>query len=76
MLYRIIMLLSLLSVQGFAAEAPVTDTPVDPLTGMGQFFFMIVIIFAIFYFLLIRPQQRQQKEHERKINELKKAIAL
>ena len=38
MLYRIIMLLSLLSVQGFAAEAPVTDTPVDPLTGMGQFF--------------------------------------
>ena len=32
----------------------------------------LVAIFAIFYFLLIRPQQKRAKEHQAKIDSVKK----
>ena len=39
------------------------------LTGM---ILQLVLIFAIFYFLLIRPQQKRIKEHEAKVNALRR----
>ena len=34
--------------------------------------FQLAAIFGIFYFLLIRPQQKQRKDHEARLNALKK----
>ncbi|MFL5560032.1 MAG: preprotein translocase subunit YajC [Gemmatimonadaceae bacterium] len=34
--------------------------------------FMFGMIFVIFYFFMILPQQKQRKEHERRINEVKR----
>lgn len=42
----------------------------------GQFdslsLWMIVAIFAVFYFIVIRPQRREQKDHEQRLQRLKK----
>lgn len=44
-----------------------------PFGGMGMgLLFQLVAIFGIFYFLLIRPQQKQRKDHEARLNALKK----
>lgn len=32
----------------------------------------LLLIFVVFYFLLIRPQQKRAKEHEAKLNAVKK----
>ena len=34
--------------------------------------FMFGMIFVIFYFFMILPQQRTRKEHEKRVNELKR----
>ena len=39
------------------------------MTGM---IVQLLLIFAIFYILLIRPQQKRMKEHEAKLNAIKK----
>ncbi len=47
----------------------------DTVSSSGSFTGMIVqllLIFAIFYFLLIRPQQKRLKEHEAKLNAIKR----
>ena len=36
------------------------------------FLIQLALIMGIFYFILIRPQQRQRKQHEERINALKK----
>lgn len=43
-------------------------------SGAAFFFQMVplLLIFVIFWFLLIRPQQRRMKEHQTKINAVKK----
>ncbi|KXK39460.1 MAG: Sec translocon accessory complex subunit YajC [bacterium] len=33
---------------------------------------MILMFFAIFYFIVIRPQQREQRQHQERINNVKK----
>ncbi len=35
-------------------------------------FLPLILIVAIFYFLLIRPQQKKQKEHQAKINAVRR----
>ena len=40
----------------------------NPVSG----FLPIILIFAIFYFLIIRPQQKRIKQHQAKINSIKK----
>lgn len=40
--------------------------------GIAQMLFMYGAIFAIFYFVLIRPQQKQRKQHESRVQQLKK----
>jgi preprotein translocase subunit YajC len=35
-------------------------------------FVPLIVIFGIFYFLVIRPQQKRAKEHEAKVNSLKR----
>jgi preprotein translocase subunit YajC len=40
--------------------------------GAYQQVFMFGMIFVIFYFFMILPQQKQRKEHERRINEVKR----
>jgi preprotein translocase subunit YajC len=34
--------------------------------------FMFGMIFVIFYFFMILPQQKQRKEHERRVNDVKR----
>lgn len=41
-------------------------------SSMSSMIIQLVLIFAIFYFLLIRPQQKRMKEHEAKLNAIKK----
>lgn len=43
-----------------------------PTAGIAQMVFMYGAIFAIFYFVLIRPQQKQRKQHEQRVQQLKK----
>jgi preprotein translocase subunit YajC len=43
-----------------------------PSTQITQMIFMYGAIFAIFYFVLIRPQQKQRKQHEQRVQQLKK----
>lgn len=43
-----------------------------PTTGIAQMIFMYGAIFAIFYFVLIRPQQKQRKQHEQRVQQLRK----
>lgn len=40
--------------------------------SIAQMLFMYGAIFAIFYFVLIRPQQKQRKQHEARIQQIKK----
>jgi preprotein translocase subunit YajC len=40
--------------------------------GAFQQVFMFGMIFVIFYFFMILPQQRQRKEHEKRVNEVKR----
>jgi preprotein translocase subunit YajC len=40
--------------------------------GAFQQVFMFGMIFVIFYFFMILPQQKQRKEHERRVNEVKR----
>ena len=42
------------------------------LGSMAPILFQFGAIFAIIYFLLIRPQQKQRKEHEARLQSLKK----
>ena len=41
----------------------------DPITGL---IVPMVLILIIFYFLLIRPQQKRQKEHQKKIESVRR----
>ena len=41
-------------------------------SSMSGMIVQLVLIFAIFYILLIRPQQKRMKEHEAKLNAIKK----
>ncbi|MEZ5710655.1 MAG: preprotein translocase subunit YajC [Blastomonas sp.] len=52
----------MLSAAGAAGAAPPAWLSVAPL----------IAIFAIMYFLMIRPQQRRMKEHQNKINAVKR----
>ena len=40
--------------------------------GAIQQVFMFGMIFVIFYFFMILPQQKQRKEHEKRVNEVKR----
>ena len=51
------------------AQATTTATAGGSMTGM---IVQLLLIFAIFYILLIRPQQKRMKEHEAKLNAIKK----
>lgn len=51
------------------AQATATATAGSSMTGM---IIQLLLIFAIFYFLLIRPQQKRMREHEAKLNAIKK----
>ena len=55
--------------QAFAADVAASASSSG---GMTSMIIQIVLIFAIFYLLLIRPQQKRIKEHEAKVNALKK----
>ena len=37
-----------------------------------HFLLMILMFIAIFYFIVIRPQQREQRQHQERINNVKK----
>lgn len=50
----------------FLLQAAGTSSPLLP------FLFQIAAIFGIFYFLMIRPQQKQKKEHEERLQNLKR----
>lgn len=54
--------------QAFAQTAAETSSS----GGLSGMILQLVLIFAIFYFLLIRPQQKRIKEHEAKVNALKR----
>ena len=51
------------------AQATATAATGSSMSGM---IVQLVLIFAIFYILLIRPQQKKMKEHEAKLNAIKK----
>ena len=51
------------------AQATATAATGSSMSGM---IVQLVLIFAIFYILLIRPQQKRMKEHEAKLNAIKK----
>ena len=51
------------------AQATTTAAAGSSMTGM---IVQLLLIFAIFYILLIRPQQKKMKEHEAKLNAIKK----
>lgn len=51
------------------AQATATVATGSSMTGM---IVQLLLIFAIFYILLIRPQQKRMKEHEAKLNAIKK----
>lgn len=51
------------------AQAADAASSSGSLTGM---IVQLLLIFAIFYFLLIRPQQKRLKEHEAKLNAIKR----
>ena len=51
-----------------AAEAAATQSQPGPVSGLLP----ILLIFAIFYFLIIRPQQKRLKQHQDKVNSIKK----
>ena len=55
-------ILNFLSAAGAAGEAPPAWLQFMPLVAMG----------VIFWFLILRPQMRRQKEHQTKINSVKK----
>ena len=43
-----------------------------PNSWLSNPIFMFAIIFAIFYFLWINPQKKKQKEHQARLNAMKK----
>ena len=51
------------------AQATTSAATSGSMTGM---IVQLLLIFAIFYILLIRPQQKRMKEHEAKLNAIKK----
>lgn len=51
------------------AQATTAATTGSSMSGM---IIQLLLIFAIFYILLIRPQQKRMKEHEAKLNAIKK----
>ena len=51
------------------AQATTNVAAGGSMTGM---IVQLLLIFAIFYILLIRPQQKRMKEHEAKLNAIKK----
>ena len=51
------------------AQATATAATGSSMSGM---IVQLLLIFAIFYILLIRPQQKRMKEHEAKLNAIKK----
>ena len=51
------------------AQATTTAAAGSSMSGM---IIQLLLIFAIFYILLIRPQQKRMKEHEAKLNAIKK----
>lgn len=65
-----------------ASETPMFESPAyaqaanGAAAGSSAAFFVqmipLVAIFVIFWFLLIRPQQRRMKEHQLKVNSVKK----
>ena len=57
---------SFISTPFLLQAAGITSSPLLP------FLFQIAAIFGIFYFLMIRPQQKQRKEHEARLNALKR----
>ncbi|MCA9439536.1 MAG: preprotein translocase subunit YajC [Candidatus Omnitrophica bacterium] len=50
------------------AQASGQPAPADP----TSFIFLMIAMVAIMYFIVIRPQQKEQKEHQKRINALKK----
>ena len=58
----------------FFAHAPALLALMAPSASNGAYqqVFMIGSLFVIFYFFMIMPQQKQRKEHEKRINEVKR----
>ena len=56
----------------FISSALAADMAASSAGGVSGMIIQLLLIFAIFYLLLIRPQQKRIKEHEAKINALKK----
>ena len=54
--------------------APALLALMQPSSSNGAFqqVFMFGMIFVIFYFFMILPQQKQRKEHEKRVNEVKR----
>ncbi len=50
------------------AQSPGQPASADP----TNFIFLMVAMVAIMYFIVIRPQQKEQKQHQLRINALKK----
>lgn len=53
------------------AAAPVGDGLTSFLAGPGQFL-PLVAIMVLFYVMILMPQQRRQKQHQAKINAVKR----
>lgn len=58
----------------FFATFPALLALMAPSSSNGAFqqVFMFGMIFVIFYFFMILPQQKQRKEHEKRVNEVKR----
>ncbi len=50
------------------AQSPGQPAGADP----SSFIFLMIAMVAIMYFIVIRPQQKEQKQHQARINALKK----
>jgi preprotein translocase subunit YajC len=50
------------------AQSPGQPAGADP----SSFIFLMIAMVAIMYFIVIRPQQKEQKQHQQRINALKK----
>ena len=50
------------------AQSPGKAAPADP----SSFIFLMIAMVGIMYFVVIRPQQKEQKQHQQRIDALKK----
>jgi len=50
------------------AQSPTPPSSADP----SSFIFLMIAMVGIMYFIVIRPQQKEQKQHQQRINALKK----